>query len=212
MQTLRNFHFSYRSLIVFTLHLYFVLLNNSARITWTVLCIAGSRLHVLFFSIAHIAGTNVKATLSSTAAAQAARSPSSPISITCHKWEQYYEIIEMFLDYYGVFGLWPKAFKYSSNFKKTHFTLSRNVFCTNVLIDDTILKSPAGGQSKHPNVLWYLVFFLSQLSFKTLGYWSDLGNRTPRPQNVLQPLKKQSIGPLCITLFLVCSCSDTFFE
>ena len=64
--------------IVLTLNFYFVLLKNSARITWTVLCIAKSVL-CGHSSNASSAATDAKATLFSTAAAQAASSPSSPI-------------------------------------------------------------------------------------------------------------------------------------
>ena len=110
-------------LIVLTLYSYFVLLKNSARITWTVLCIAKSVL-CGHSSNASSAATNAKATLFSTAAAQAAGSPSSPFwPWTCHKWEQYYEIIEMFLDYYGFLLVEKRDAKPSNKVILKNFTL-----------------------------------------------------------------------------------------
>ena len=61
-----------------------------------------------------------------------------------------------------------------------HFTLSINVFCTNVLIEDPIFTSPSTEPRKRLAISSPLFFFLFQLFFKTLalGYWFDLGNRT----------------------------------
>ena len=61
-----------------------------------------------------------------------------------------------------------------------HFTLSINVFCTNVLIEDAIFTSPSTEPRERLAISSLLFFFLFQLFFNTLalGYWSDLGNRT----------------------------------
>ena len=61
-----------------------------------------------------------------------------------------------------------------------HFTLSINVFCTNVLIKDPIFTSPSTELRERLAISSLLFFFLFQLFFKTLalGYWFDLGNRT----------------------------------
>ena len=61
-----------------------------------------------------------------------------------------------------------------------HFTLSINVFCTNVLIEDLIFTSPSTEPRERLAIYSLTFFFLFQLFFKTLtlGYWSDLEYRT----------------------------------
>ena len=92
---------------------------------------------------------------------------------------------------------------------KMHFTLSINVFCTNVLIEDPIFTSLSTEQRERLAISSLLFFFLFQLFFKTLalGYWSDLWNRTPATSKRAPAIGKnvgcQSRNPLCITFFLV---------
>ena len=90
-----------------------------------------------------------------------------------------------------------------------HFTLSINVFCTNVLIKDPIFTSPSTELRERLAISSLLFFFLFQLFFKTLalGYWFDLGNRTlttsKRAPAIENNVGCQSRNPLCITFFLV---------
>ena len=90
-----------------------------------------------------------------------------------------------------------------------HFTLSINVFCTNVLIKDPIFTSPSTELRERLAISSLLLFFLFQLFFKTLalGYWFDLGNRTlttsKRAPAIENNVGCQSRNPLCITFFLV---------
>ena len=92
---------------------------------------------------------------------------------------------------------------------KMHFTLIINVFCTNVLIEDPIFTSLSTEPRERLVISSLLFFFLFQLFFKTLalGYWSDLGNRTPASSKRAPAIEKnvgcQSRNPLCITFFLV---------
>ena len=89
-----------------------------------------------------------------------------------------------------------------------HFTLSINVFCTNVLIEHPIFTSPSTGPHKRLAIS-SLLFLLFQLFFKTLalGYWFDLWNRTlttsKRAPAIENNVGCQSRNPLCITFFLV---------
>ena len=95
-----------------------------------------------------------------------------------------------------------------------HFTLSINVFCTNVLIEHPIFTSPSTEPHKRLAIS-SLLFLLFQLFFKTLalGYWFDLGNRTlttsKRAPAIEDNVGCQSRNPLCITFFLVIVPAET---
>ena len=77
---------------------------------------------------------------------------------------------------------------------KIHFTLSINVFCTNVLIEDPIFTSLSTEQRERLAISSLLFLFLFQLFFKNLalGYWSDLWNRTPATSKRAPAIEKTS--------------------
>ena len=94
-----------------------------------------------------------------------------------------------------------------------HFTLSINVFCTNVLIEDLIFTSPSTEPRER------LTLFFKTL---TLGYWSDLEYRTSATLKRAPATEKKSRvsikkSPVYNFFPGYCSCSDThnislFFE